>query len=202
MTLTRPRCLALGAGIALTLLLRLPAGAGAQLPAYATEPLTFMSGTLRIATVLGRPRGEGTHPAYVQNHGSMTAAQANGPRWTSIAGGSLSDVLARRGYVVLVVARRGYRGSQGTTLSYSADATSRIVRSARDVILSAQAKADDVVAAVDHLRTLPYVDGERITVGGVSPGRARQHHRGRAGAPDQGRREHGRRLPPDWRQPW
>jgi dienelactone hydrolase len=134
------------------------------------EPVTFMSGPLRIAAVLGRPRGDGPFPAYISNHGSMTPAQASGGRWTSITKDSLADVLVRNGYVVLVVARRGHRGSEGTTLTYSSDSTNRVVRNAADVIRGAEAETEDVLAALEYLSTRPFIDRERIAVGGVSLG--------------------------------
>jgi dienelactone hydrolase len=93
----------------------------------------------------------------------MTLQAASAGRWSSITGGSLTDVLARHGYVVLIVARRGYRGSEGTTTTYSTSATSPgYGKRTADVIRGAEAEVDDVLAALEYLNTLPYVDRERI----------------------------------------
>ena len=139
---------------------------------YVTEPVTFPStGGLKIGALLGRPEGKGPFPAYISNHGSMTLQDAGKGLWTSLTPGSLSDTLARKGYVVLLVARRGYRGSEGTSTTYSTNLTSRMEgKSAAEVMRGAGLEADDVVAALEYLLALPYVDKERVAVGGVSLG--------------------------------
>lgn len=148
-----------------------PALAETPTKSYVTEQVSFLSGTLRIRALLGRPKGSGPFPAYISNHGSMTIQEAAHGPWTFITKGSLSDVLARQGYVVLVVARRGYRGSEGTTTTYSTDFTSRAEgKRAVDVIRGAEAETEDILAALEYLTGLPYVDRERIAVGGVSLG--------------------------------
>jgi hypothetical protein len=87
-----------------------PADAGTPAP-YVTDQVTFpSSGGLRIRALLARPDGEGPFPAYISNHGSMSLQDAGKGPWSSIVPGSLGDTLARKGYVVLIVARRGYRG--------------------------------------------------------------------------------------------
>jgi dienelactone hydrolase len=138
---------------------------------YTTEQVTFQSGPLRIRALLGRPPGDGPFPAYISNHGSMTVQDAARGPWTRIVAGSPADALAKHGYVVLVVARRGHRGSEGTTTTYSTSATSRgHGKTAADVMRGAEAEADDVIAALDYLRELPFVDKECVAVGGVSLG--------------------------------
>lgn len=146
-------------------------GAQAADAAHHIEPVSFMSGALRIRAVLGRPDGPGPFPAYISNHGSMTVQEAARGPWTSIVAGSPADTLVKHGYVVLIVARRGYRGSDGTTTTYSTNLTSRAPgKRAVDVMRGAEAETDDVIAALDYLRTLPLVDGGRVGVGGVSLG--------------------------------
>jgi dienelactone hydrolase len=101
----------------------------------------------------------------------MTVQDAARGPWTSIVAGSPADTLVKHGYVVLIVARRGHRGSEGTTTTYSTNLTSRAYgKRAADVMRGAEAESEDVVAALDYLRSLPFVDGERIAVGGVSLG--------------------------------
>jgi dienelactone hydrolase len=139
---------------------------------YITEVVTVPSGNLRLRGVIGRPRGDGPYPAYIQNHGSMTVEEAGRNPWTRITRDSLSDTLARNGYVVLLLARRGYKGSEGVALTYSQNQTSggRSGRRAVDVMRGAEEEAGDVIAGLDYLSTLPYVDKERVGVGGVSLG--------------------------------
>jgi dienelactone hydrolase len=144
---------------------------GAAEQAYTIEQVSFRSGSLRIRALLGRPPGDGPFPAYISNHGSMTVQDAARGPWTGIVAGSPGDALARHGYVVLVVARRGHRGSDGTTTTYSTSANSRgHGKTAADVMRGAEAEAEDVIAALDYLRALPFVDRERVAVGGISLG--------------------------------
>jgi dienelactone hydrolase len=140
--------------------------------AYITEVVTIPSGGLKLRAVLGRPRGDGPFPAYIQNHGSMTIQEASRNPWTSITKDSLSDTLARNGYVVLLLARRGYKGSEGTASTYSQNRTSGYYsgRRAVDVMRGAEEEMGDVIAALDYLLTLPYVDREHVGVGGHSLG--------------------------------
>jgi dienelactone hydrolase len=158
--------------VGLALLLVSPAAIAQPVDSYITEVVTVPSEDLKLRAVLGRPRGDGPFPAYIQNHGSMTVEEANRNPWSRITRDSLSDTLARNGYVVLVLARRGYKGSEGVAMTYSQHQTSggRSGRRASDVMREAEEEAGDVIAALDYLSSLPYVDKERIGVGGVSLG--------------------------------
>jgi dienelactone hydrolase len=152
-------------------LLLCASGAAAQTP-YTTEVASLPSGTLKLRALVGRPDGPGPFPAYISNHGSMTTQEASRPPRTRITKGSLADTLARSGFVVLVLARRGYMGSEGTATTYSQSHGSGGYsgRRASDVMRGAEEEAGDVVAALEYLQTLPSVDPERISVGGVSLG--------------------------------
>jgi dienelactone hydrolase len=159
--------------VAVALVLACHPSASAQVSeTYLTEVVTIPSGGLKLRGLLARPIGDGPFPVYIQNHGSMTIEEARRSPWTSIARDSLSDTLARNGYVVLLLARRGYKGSEGTASTYTQNETSLSDRdrSAADVIRGAEEETADVIAALDYLSGLPYVDKERVGVGGVSLG--------------------------------
>jgi dienelactone hydrolase len=159
--------------VAAALLLACPLPAAAQASeAYITEIVTIPSGGLKLRALLGRPTGGGPFPVYIQNHGSMTMEEARRSPWTSIARDSLSDTLARNGYVVLLLARRGYKGSEGIASTYTQNEVSLADRdrSAAEVMRGAEEETGDVIAALDYLSGLPYVDKERVGVGGVSLG--------------------------------
>lgn len=159
--------------MAAALLLAWPREAVAE-PAegYITEVVTIRSGELKLRALIGRPRGDGPFPAYIQNHGSMTIEEAGRNPWTRITRDSLSDTLARNGYVVLLLARRGYKGSEGTASTYTQNETASGAgaRRAAEVMRGAEEETGDVMAAIDYLSALPYVDKERVGVGGVSLG--------------------------------
>ncbi len=158
--------------VASMLLLWAPGVHAQPAPSYTTKVVTVPSGGLKLRALLGRPTGEGPFPAYISNHGSMTIEEAKREPWTSITKGSLSDTLARQGYVVLVLARRGYKGSEGAASTYTQSQTSGTYsgRRAVDVMRGAEEETGDVLAALDYLLTLPYVDKDRVAVGGTSLG--------------------------------
>jgi dienelactone hydrolase len=156
--------------VLLTVLITFPARPG---EGYLTELVTIPSGEIKLRALLGRPEGAGPFPAYIHNHGSMTFVQAHGDPWpTSIAEGSLADTLVRDGYVVLVLYRRGYKGSEGTASTYSGIMTlgGYNDRIASDIMRGAEAETGDVIAALEYLRGQPYVDRDRVAVGGHSLG--------------------------------
>jgi dienelactone hydrolase len=155
--------------VLLTVLITFPAR---PVEGYLTEVVTIPSGDIKLRALLGRPEGAGPFPAYIHNHGSMTFEQAHGRPWpTSIAEGTLADTLARAGYVVLVLYRRGHKGSGGTTSTYSGITSGSYTdRIATDIMRGAEAETGDVIAALEYLRAQPYVDGDRVAVGGHSLG--------------------------------
>ena len=118
--------------------------------------VAFPSGARTLHGFLYRPRGDGPFPAVVYNHGSE--------RWP----GTKRDeavFYASRGFVLFVPHRRG----QGE----SSDAGEYVGQHAWDharVVADLVAQTDDVMAAVEYLRSLSYVDGARVAVAGCSFG--------------------------------
>jgi dienelactone hydrolase len=134
---------------------------------YTEESISFPSGGLTLRAVLARPYGDGPFAAYVHVHGSVMPQVANNPPWNGLAAGSYLQILAREGYVVLRLARRGHFGSEGTSYNYSATSAGQ---SAYAVYSSIQTDATDLLAAVEYLRTRSFVDPDRVAVGGHSVG--------------------------------
>lgn len=129
---------------------------------FGFQQVAFRSGDLRIGALLTKPPGHGPFPAYIHNHGSGVS---RGSLWVMPQG--LDITLAQAGYVVLRPARRGYLVSDGSTTTHTA--TNSPLR-ARDVIAGAYDEANDVVAAFKYLSECPFVDAQRIVVGGHSLG--------------------------------
>ena len=139
--------------------------------ALVQDTVTFARDGLTLRGVLARPAGTGPWPAYVHVHGSMTVEAASGPPWERLTKGSHLEALARSGFVVLLVARRGHRGSEGATVAYHvAPRVTGDVPPAAAYFHSLETDAGDLLAAVEHMRAQPFVDGERIAVGGHSLG--------------------------------
>jgi dienelactone hydrolase len=159
--------------IAVLVVLVAARAAGAQAPAavkYVTEQVSFQSDGLKIRALLARPPGDGPFPVVITTHGSMRADVAAGGPWTYFVKGSMSDLLAARGFAVLLVARRGHRGSEGTTLTYTHTSSRDLRLTPTAVMTSAQQEANDIVAAIEYVHTLPFVDRGRIGLSGHSLG--------------------------------
>jgi len=107
------------------------------------------------ATVF-KPPGEGPFPLVVINHGKARGRPAFQARARYAA---QSAEFVRRGYVVIVPMRQGFAKSGGPYIGGGCNATR-----------NGLAQAEDVVAALDYMRTQPYVDMSRIIVIGQSHG--------------------------------
>jgi dienelactone hydrolase len=120
----------------------------------------YPSGSLRIQAYLYKPNGEGPFPVVIYNHGSRAGRERH-----SVPFEYIGRLLTRAGYAVLVPERRGYGGSDGLTWSEDVgnDRGQRF-------IARLQAETDDVLAALDYLRTLPFADTKRIGIMGWSLG--------------------------------
>ena len=148
---------------------RLLAGlAAAALPLLSSAPawaedyteISYPSGNLRISGYLYRPAGTGPFPTIIYNHGSREGHERQPVPWVRLAGLYLSV-----GYAVLVLERRGYGKSDGPTWTDAVgrDTTSRFID-------RCEAEADDVLAAVDFLGTVPFADRSRLGIVGWSLG--------------------------------
>jgi dienelactone hydrolase len=117
--------------------------------------VTFASGPLTLHGFLYRPEGDGPFPAVVYNHGSEAMP------------GSRSDeavFFVPHGFVLFVPHRRGQGRSRD-----AGEHIARLSDRAR-VVDELVAQTDDVLAAVQYLRSQPYVDAARIAVAGCSFG--------------------------------
>jgi carboxymethylenebutenolidase len=119
----------------------------------------YASGNLRIQAYLYKPEGDGPFPAVIYNHGSR-----DGRERTSVPFQYIGKLLTRAGYVVLVPERRGYGKSDGSM--WWQDAGNDQSR----LITRLQAETDDVLAAIDYLRTVRFADTKRIGIMGWSFG--------------------------------
>jgi dienelactone hydrolase len=116
----------------------------------------------KLQAYLWRPAGKGPFPALVYNHGSEKDPIA----------GTESDIGAyfvSNGYVVLFPVRRGAGKSEGT---YWRDQVQKRPQAERQqaAIAALASENDDVVAAIEWLRSQPFVDGKSISVAGCSFG--------------------------------
>jgi dienelactone hydrolase len=116
-----------------------------------------------IATKILRPQGAGPFGAIVLNHGvPLTAAERRLESPELLL--ETAAVLARRGYAVLMPLRRGFGATGGW---FAEDAGSCAHPNYRG---GEAAAAQDIMAAYDFARRLPYVDGSRMILAGQSAG--------------------------------
>ena len=151
------------ASLAVLALLACPAPGSAQSPPVAPQPYQdafYPSGSLRIQVHIFKPAAEGPFPAVIYNHGSRAGRERIPVPFTYIAAR-----LAAEGYVVLVPERRGYGLSDGEPFSEALgrDRGPRFVSRMRE-------ETDDVLAAAEFLKTLPYADTKRVAIMGWSLG--------------------------------
>ncbi|MGA2550538.1 MAG: prolyl oligopeptidase family serine peptidase [Burkholderiaceae bacterium] len=111
---------------------------------------------IKLETQIYAPRAEGRFPLVVINHG-----KANGNPAFQKSGAFYGPALefVKRGYVVVAPNRAGFSKSGGSYIGGSCqfDSTGNLW-------------ADDVVAAIQYAKSLPYVDPTRIVVIGQSQG--------------------------------
>src|SRR5438067_12108242 len=120
------------------------------------------NGRAIAATVL-RPDAQGPFGAVVLNHGVSASARERA-RESSDLLINAAAVFARRGYVVVMPLRRGF-GATGGEMAEDPGSCSN-----PDYRMAEANAADDVMAAYDYARTLPYVDSNRMILAGQSAG--------------------------------
>lgn len=130
-------------------------------PAAPVE-VTFTSGELLLHGFLYKPEGNGPFRAVLWNHGSEPR-----PGWLP----GVAPLFVARGYVLFIPHRRGQGRSPGLYImdllnreraQYRVEAMSR-----RLVELMAE-HLHDQIAALNYLKSLSYVDKQRIAVVGCS----------------------------------
>ena len=118
---------------------------------------------LMLEGLIVRPRSNHRLPLVVFAHGSI-GTESRRKNYAPIRFLPQAEEFARRGYVAFVPNRRGYGKSQGQW------AESRGECESPDYMKPTLEAAKDLAQAVRYGRSLPYVDGERVLLLGVSGG--------------------------------
>jgi dienelactone hydrolase len=152
--------------VASLLVLCLAAPARAQNPppaTYTKERVTFKSGSFTLVGFLFKPNKPGPFPGLIWNHGSEKNPGA-APQFDAVAA-----VFVPAGYVVFAPVRRGHGDSEGPYIQYALQGERREERNWRQVRLLEE-QVDDQLAGLAYLKSLPYVDRNRLAVAGCSYG--------------------------------
>lgn len=116
-----------------------------------------------LAATILRPDGAGPFGAVVLNHGVSGSARERARESADLLMGA-AQVFARRGYVVVMPLRRGF-GATGGEMAEDPGSCAK-----PDYHKAERNAADDVMAAYQYARALPYVDGAKMILAGQSAG--------------------------------
>src|SRR5271157_22698 len=133
---------------------------GTSVAQSAPEEVVFNSGGRELHGFLWKPQGAGPFPAIVWNHGSEKLPGSQP---------ALAGFYAAHSYVFFVPHRRGQGRSPGNSIQELVMQAPPGERAQHMVELQ-QAEVDDVVAALNYLKSRPFVDPARIAISGCSYG--------------------------------
>jgi dienelactone hydrolase len=132
-------------------------------PRLAQEEVRIPAGDYSIAATILRPQAAGRYGAVVLNHGTPGSASGRARESADLLINAAS-VFARRGYVVVMPLRRGFGATGGEFAEDPGTCANPDYRKGEN------AAADDVMAAYEYARALPYVDANRMILAGQSAG--------------------------------
>ena len=121
------------------------------------------NGRYSIAATILKPEGAGPYGAIILNHGTPGSATGRAKETSELLIQSAA-VFARRGFVVVMPLRRGFGATGGEFAEDPGTCANPDYRKGE------QNAADDVMAAYEYARALPYVDGKRMILAGQSAG--------------------------------
>jgi len=138
---------------------------GAFAPRLEQEEIRIpaLGGGYSLAATVLRPPGHGPYGAVVLNHGTPGSASGRA-RESSDLLLNAAAVFARRGYVVVMPLRRGFGATGGEFAEDPGSCANPDYRKGEE------AASDDVMAAYEFARALPYVDRNRMILAGQSAG--------------------------------
>ena len=137
----------------------------------AMVPLTIDGEQVRLATITYKPPGNGPFPTLIFHHGSTGRGRDPALFERPYDPKALAGWFTARGWAVILPSRRGRGGSEGTydegfepdrAQGYSCDPTRALA--------GAERALSDIDAIMPVLLAQPFVDRERVAVGGVSRG--------------------------------
>jgi carboxymethylenebutenolidase len=142
---------------ALLLLALIP---GISVAQSTSEEITFPSGGRELHGFMWKPEGAGPFPAVLWNHGSEKLPGSQP---------ALAKFYTSHSYVLFIPHRRGQGRSPGEYIQDLIAQTPPGDRARRMVELQ-QAEVEDVIAALNYLKSRPFVDPASIAISGCSYG--------------------------------
>jgi len=124
------------------------------------EEVVFPNGKLELHGFLWKPAGDGPFPAVLWNHGSEKLPGSQP---------ALAGFYTSHSYVFFVPHRRGQGRSPGNYIQNEIEQAPGD-RRAQLMVALLEAEVSEVVAALDYLKSRPFVDSARIAISGCSYG--------------------------------
>jgi carboxymethylenebutenolidase len=125
------------------------------------ELITFTSGDLALMGFIWKPEGPGPFPTIVWNHGSERLPGSVD---------SVAPYFVSRGYVFFVPHRHGQGRSPGTYIIDQLNAAASPEQRSQMLVALNEVHLRDQLAGLAYLKSLPYVDRNRLVVMGASFG--------------------------------
>ena len=120
---------------------------------------------VQVAATLYRPQGNGPFPLIILSHGtpSTKAERAGYGYWRKPA---LIDALTSRGFAVTVPIRRGFGATGGKYVAGYGGCSSN----SPDFHGAGLRAAEDIIATLEYMAELPFVDANKVVLMGQSAG--------------------------------
>ena len=134
-------------------------------------PVSIDGEAVRLAMRVYQPHGAGPFPTLVFNHGSTGSGRDPARFARPIDFPELAQFFVNRGWAVVLPARRGRGGSEGEyDEGFEFNRAQGYACDASRAIPGADRALRDIHAAMGTIRDMPFVDGERLAIGGQSRG--------------------------------
>jgi dienelactone hydrolase len=136
-------------------------------------PVTIDEENIQIQMRIYRPAKDGKLPTLVLNHGSTGSGVDSARFKQPVDMPAIASFFVQRGWVVVIPARRGRAGSEGKY-----DEGFSIIRALGYTCFPSRSLAGadralrDIEAAMKAILDMPFVDPNRVAIGGVSRGGA------------------------------
>ena len=134
-------------------------------------PVTVDGQNVRLAMLIYKPSIEGKLPTLVFNHGSTGTGRDPNLFAKPQQFSQLAQFFIQRGWAVVMPSRRGRGGSEGEyDEGFAIDRSRGYTCDPSLSITGADHALRDIEAAIGSILTMPFVDPNRVVIGGASRG--------------------------------